>query len=338
MKIALLSPITHTLPPQKYAPWEKVLYTLASGLQKAGNDVTVFAAADSSAEFPMHATVAKSLTNLTDFKFQQELIHISQATKAIKQGNFDIVHNHLNWYGLLFLDTIGIPYVTTLHGMEPEGKYVYSQYKKNKFVSISVKLREMAPDLNYIANVYNGVDFDFFKPQPKTENYLFIGGRICHDKGVHNAIKLAKETGLKLIIAGTIDNQQYFDKEVKPFLKSGQVDYVGNVSQSQFRDYAAKALAYVSLIEWEEPFGLSVAETIACGTPVITTRRGSMPELIKDGINGILVDTVAEAVERIKEIQFIDPIKCRLHGANLFSVEKMVAGYLEAYEKAMQET
>lgn len=336
MKIAILSPIAYSLPPAKYGPWEKVVHTLATGLYKRNIDVTVIATSQSDVSYKIFPTTDKTTMELEEkYRFPLELHHLTQAVNHIRNSDYDIVHNSLNWYGVLSLQLMGKPHVTTLHGMEDQAKFIYDKYPQTPFVSISNSLRKYKPELNYIKTVYNGIDFDKFTIAHSKQDYLFTAARICPQKGIHNAIKLAQTTNKKLIIAGVLDEREYFNTQIKPHLDNKNIIYIGNVDQFEVHKLASEAFAYVSLIEWEEPFGLSVAESIASGTPVIATKKGSMPELVKDGVSGILVDSVQEASDRIEELSNVNAQNCREFGKNLFSIDKMVDGYLEVYSQVL---
>ncbi len=337
MKIGILAPISHPIPPRGYGPWEKVVYTLAEGLHQKGHDVTVFATNQTSGSFKIHATVPNTTSELQEkYRFPYELHHISQVLNHLQTEKFDIIHNNLNWYGFLGLSSSNLPFVTTLHGMEDQAKFIYDQYKNSNFVSISNAMRAYKPDLNYVATVYNGINFETFKTVSPKENYFITASRICVQKGIHHAIALAQQTTTPLLIAGTIDDPQYFEKAIKPHLDGTSIVYLGELSQLEVHEKVARARAYISILEWEEPFGLSVAEAIASGTPVIANRRGSMPELVKDQVSGIIIDTVDEAVQRIAEIDKIDNHACRAYGEGLFSIDKMISGYVTVYKKIVR--
>jgi glycosyltransferase involved in cell wall biosynthesis len=338
MKIALLATISHPLPPRAYAPLEKDVHLMAKEMTKLGADVTVFLAADSKdLPYKTFYTVDKSLENLTEFHYMQECVHINKALREITTGGYDIVNNHLNWNGMLALDSIiDCNHVTTLHGFEPHSLHVFNRYKDRKYISISDAERNEAPDLNYVGTIYNPIDFEFHELVETKKDYLFIAARIFRGKGFHNAIKLAKATGTKLIMAGRIIDQEYFDTEMAPHIDGDQIQYLGMVSQEEMKRLSGEAKAYISLLEWEEPFGLSVAEAIACGTPIIANKRGSMPELVKDGVSGLLVDTVEEAIQRFNEVNTIDSKLCREHGRNLFSAEKVASEYIKLFQKLLK--
>lgn len=336
MKIALLPSIGFPLPPQSYAPWEKVVHLLAIGLTRRGEDVTVFAAEDShSTEYKIIHTVDKSLTNLTDQKFMQESLHIAKAAKMIGDMDFDVVNNHINWNGMMALDLVKANVITTIHGFEEPSKYFFNHYPNNKYISLSYAERKKAPELNYIANIPNPIDFDFFDLREDKEEYIYTGARICKEKGIHHAVKLAQLANIKLIIAGRIQDKEYFEKEILPYVDGKKIEYVGEVSQTRMRELSGRAKAYISILDWHEPFGLSVAEAIACGTPVIANRMGSMPELVEDMKTGLLIENVEEAADRFGDLDKISAIECREAGRAIFSMDRVASLYLDAYKSTL---
>lgn len=337
MKIALLPSIGFPLPPQAYAPWEKVVHLLATGLVRMGEDVTVFAAQDSvETDYKIVHTVDKSLTNLTDNKFMQESLHIAKAAKMIGNMGFDVVNNHINWNGMMALDLVGANVVTTIHGFEEPSKYFFRHFPNNKYISLSYAERKKVPELNYIANIPNPIDFDFFELVEQKEDYLFTAARICREKGIHHAVKLAQLTNTRLIIAGRMQDKDYFEKEVLPHVDGKKIEFIGEVPQTKMRELSGKAKAYLSILDWHEPFGLSVAEAIACGTPVIANKMGSMPELVEDMKTGLLVEDVEDAAARFVDLDKISAVNCRETGKSIFSMDKVAALYLDAYKSTLK--
>lgn len=337
-RIGFLAPITWQIPPIGYGPWEKVVTNIARGLVSRGySDVTIIATKET--HIPGVKTVAvverplgePPPDNVTEINRQ----HIEFAYQYAKE-NLDIIHNHFNFQPLELLSRLSIPTVTTLHGsgVEPVAKEGYSKQKNMAFVSISNAERQFVPELNYVATVYNGIDFNEFPFEPSPEKYLANIGRIHPTKGVHNAVELARRLDWPLKIAGLIaeDQQMYFDQKIKPFLND-KIEYLGSLPSEDVSLLVRKATALTGLIEWEEPFGLSVAEAMASGTPVIGTPRGSHREIIKNGETGVLVNDVNEAVKRFPEITVIDRLHCRNVANKLFSLEAMTTGYLDVYEK-----
>lgn len=339
-RIGFLAPITWQIPPDGYGPWEKVVTNITRGLVSRGyNNVTIIATNE--ARIPGAKTVAVIERPLgeppPDDVLEINNQHIEFAYQYAKES-LDIIHNHFNFQPLDLLSKLNIPVVTTLHGsgIEPAAKEGYSKHRNMAFVSISNAERQFVPELNYVATVYNGIDFNEFPFEPSPEKYLANIGRIHPTKGVHHAVELARRLDWPLKIAGLVapDQEIYFDQKIKPFL-SEKIEYLGSLSSADVSLLVRKATALTGLIDWEEPFGLSVAEAMASGTPVIGTPRGSHKEIIKDSITGVLATDVDEAVRRFPEIALINRQHCRDIAKTLFSLETMTAGYLDIYEKLL---
>lgn len=337
MKVAMLSPIAWRTPPRNYGPWEKVASVLTEGLIDAGIDVTLFATADSITKGKLDAVCPAAYEEDKSIEPKVwECLHISNLME--KANKFDIIHNHFDFLPLTYSSLIGTPMVTTIHGFSSERILpVYKKYNsKTHFISISNADRHR--DLDYLTTIYHGissVDFDYSNTR---ENYLLFYGRIHQDKGAHTAIEIAKKCGIPLIIAGLVQDQGYFNREVAPHIDDKQVKYLGNVRQKEGNILLGKAKALLHPIYFEEPFGLSVAEAMMCGTPVIAHARGSMPELIEDGKTGYLVNTANEAMQAVRRIDEIDSYYCRAHAIETFGIERMVQSYIKAYKKVLDAT
>jgi glycosyltransferase involved in cell wall biosynthesis len=337
MKIAILSPIAWRTPPRAYGPWEQVASNIAEGLVVKGIDVTLFASGDSitagklvySSERP-YAEDASA-----DVKVN-ECLHISQLFE--RASEFDIIHNHYDFLPLTYSRLINTPVLTTIHGFSsPLIVPVYKKYNATThYVSISHANRH--PDLNYIATVYNGIDTNEFTFREQAGDYLLFFGRIHPEKGTREAIELAKRCGKKLIIAGLIQDAEYYNAFVHPFIDNEAIVYAGNCSPQERDDLLGNALALLHLILFDEPFGLSLAEAMCCGTPVIAFNRGSMPELIEQGKTGFLVDTVEEAVSAIEQLSDINRMHCRKRAMTMFSKEKMTDDYIQVYQQILATT
>lgn len=334
MKVAMLSPIAWRTPPRGYGPWEKVASVLTEGLVKAGIDVTLFATADSLTSGNLDAICpAPYEENKNIDPKVWECLHISNLME--KADTFDIIHNHFDFLPLSYSRLVDTPMITTIHGFSSEKiVQVYKKYNTNThYISISNANRHA--DLDYLATVYHGISSVDFSYSESKSDYLLFYGRLHPDKGTHTAIEIAKKCGMPLIIAGLIQNQSYYNRDIAPRIDGNNVKYLGNVSQKEGNLLLGKSKALLHPIYFEEPFGLSVAEALMCGTPVIAHPRGSMPELIEHGKTGYLVNSVEEAVTAVKKLDEIDTYYCREHALKLFSIQRMVDGYLQAYNEML---
>jgi glycosyltransferase involved in cell wall biosynthesis len=336
--IGLLAPITWSIPPKAYGPWERDVADLAKELVKAGYE-NIYLYATKEAYIPGVKTVAVIDAPLgereIDGKRALEMIHIAHALEHAST-NVDIINNHLNYLPLLFSAFIKAPIITTLHGAasEPEAKRAFSHYNRLPYISLTNAERAHLPELNYVGNAPNGIDFDEFSPAESVENYLVNTGRIHPSKGIHHAIEFAHKVGRPLFLAGPIDDPRYFAEQVKPRLDK-QVRYLGNLGAAEVHQLVSRAHAFVALIDWDEPFGRSIAEAMASGTPVIGTARGSHNELVVDKVTGIRVKDTDEAVRRFKEVATLNRQECRKKAYELFSLEAMRNGYIAAFEKVL---
>lgn len=334
MKIAVLSPVAWRTPPRKYGPWEQVASNIAEGLVENGIDVTLFATADSITKGKLESVCERAWSEDTEIDPKvNECLHISNLMEQAER--FDLIHNNFDFLPLTYSQLIRTPMVTTIHGFSSEK--ILSVYKKYNPVTtyVSISDSDRSSELDYAATVYNGIHIDEFTFRPVPGDYLLFFGRIHPDKGTAESIRIAKKSGKKLIISGLIQDQEYFDREVKPFINDDDIVYVGNSGPEERDRLLGEALALLHPIGFEEPFGLSVAESMLCGTPVIAFKKGSMPELIADGKTGFLVHTADQAVEAVADITSIDRAFCRAHAASKFSYQKMTEGYIEVYEKIL---
>jgi glycosyltransferase involved in cell wall biosynthesis len=334
MKIAILSPVAWRTPPRKYGPWEQVASNIAEGMVEQGMDVTLYASGDSITKGKLVSVCEQPYAEDPNVDAKvAECLHISCLMEDADQ--FDLIHNNFDFLPLSYSRLIKTPMVTTIHGFSsPKILPVYKKYNSScHYVSISNSDR--SPELDYIATVYNGINADEFIFNFESSEYLLFFGRIHPEKGVYESIQIAKQSKRKLIISGLIQDQEYFDLKVKPFINDDDIVYLGNSGPEERNKLLGGAFALLHPISFEEPFGLSVAEAMFCGTPVIAFNRGAMPELILDGKTGFLTNTVEEAVEAVKNIHLIDRKNCR-EWANLkFSRQKMIEGYLDVYKKIL---
>ncbi len=335
MKIAVLSPIAWRTPPRKYGPWEQVASNIAEGLIEKGIDVTLFATADSITKGKLESVCEHSYSEHPELDPKVcECLHISNIME--QADKFDLIHNNFDFLPLTYSRLIRTPMVTTIHGFSSQKILpVYKKYNNTSFY-ISISNSDRSPELDYAATVYNGINTDEFTFRSEPKDYLLFFGRIHPEKGTSESIQIAKQSGRKLIISGLIQHQEYFDSKIKPFINDDDIVYVGNSGPKERDKLMGEAYALLHPIGFEEPFGLSVAESMLCGTPVIAFNKGSMPELIVHEKTGFLVNKIDEAVESLKDIKQIDRKFCREWAESNFSQEKMVNDYLKVYENILK--
>lgn len=335
MRIAVLAPISWRTPPRKYGPWEQVASNITEGLLNSGLDVTLFATGDSITKGKLEYVCPRGYSEDKDLDPKvEECLHISYLME--QASKFDLIHNNFDFLPLTYSGLIKTPMVTTIHGFSSQKIIpVYIKYNPiGNYVSISDSDR--SPELDYSATVYNGINTKEFTFCPQPKDYLLFFGRIHPHKGTLEAIQIAKQSGRKLIISGLIQDQGYFNEKIKPELNEKDVLYVGNSGPAERDKLLGEAEALLHPIGFEEPFGLSVVESMLCGTPVIAFNKGSMPELILDGKTGFLVGSISEAAEMVPKINLIDRRFCRDYASEKFSRQKMIEGYLEVYRKILE--
>ncbi len=336
MHIAMLSPIAWRTPPRHYGPWENVASLLAEGLVAHGHDVTLFATADSQTSGTLHAVCLRGYEeDHSLIPKVWECLHISELFEHAE--GFDIIHNHFDFLPLTYMGLTTTPVVTTVHGFSSPGILpVYIKYNGKAFY-VSISDSDRSPDLDYIKTIHHGIDITQFDFQPTPDDYLLFFGRIHPDKGTCEALNIARACNKKLILAGIIQDKAYYEQYVAPRIDNDKVIYVGSVGPVERNRLLGKACALLHPIQFNEPFGLSVIESMACGTPVIAFDRGSMPELIENGKSGFLVNNVDEAVETVARIKEIDRAACRHHVGRHFTVDRMIDEYIRVYEMILQE-
>jgi len=346
MKIALLAPIEEPVPPAKYGGTELVVYNLCEQLVKMGHDVTLLASGDSKTSAKLVPIFDRALrtnpeTNSTEVRDVYKYIGTAKVIDYLQKNKFDIIHNHIGWRVLAMSSLLDSPTVTTLHGSLQVTilQKAFSLFKGANYISISDNQRKPMPELNYLATVYNGLDISKFKFFPEGQDYFAFLGRMSSEKGPVQAIQIAKAAGVKLIMAAKVDkaDEKYFKEQVEPLIDGEQIKFIGEVDHDGKIELLGNARALIAPIQWEEPFGLFFIEAMACGTPVITMNRGSVPEIVVNNKTGFICENEAEAVEKIKILDTISRKDCFDHVNTNFSSEKMAEGYLAAYEKALQK-
>ena len=333
MKLAMLAPIAWRVPPRHYGPWERVVSLLTEGLVAAGVDVTLFATANSETAATLAAVVPHPYEEDKTLNVKVwEGLHLANVFE--QAGQFDLIHNHYDFLPLTYSSLVSTPVVTTIHGFSSESIVpVYKRYDATThYVAISHADRH--PELHYAATIHHGIDLSEFTFCEVPDDYLLFFGRIHPDKGAAEAVSVAKQTGKRLILAGIVQDEGYFEREVKPYLNE-RIQYVGSVGPAERDRLLGGATALLHLIHFDEPFGLSMVEAFACGTPVIATRRGSVPEIIQDGINGFAVKNADEAVAAVERIGKVSRKQVREYAEAHFSRERMVRDYLRVYEEIL---
>ena len=334
MKIAVLAPIAWRTPPRAYGPWEQVAGHVAEGMVARGHEVHLYATGDSQTTAHLHSTIPRGYEEFpgVDVKVE-ECLHISQLME--EADNYDIIHNHFDFLPLSYSRLIHTPMVTTIHGFG--SLTILPVYKKYNATShyVSISLSDRNPQLTYAGNVYNGIDPGQFDFGQAMGNYLLFMGRFHPDKGAADAIKVARASGIPLIMAGLIQDEQYWQQQVLPHIDDKLISYRGNVGPAERRELLSGAMALLHPIYFDEPFGLSVAESMMSGTPVIAYNRGSMPELIQNGQTGYLVNTPEEMVKAIAALPLIDRSYCHTYALNSFSRDTMCAEYEDVYRSIL---
>jgi glycosyltransferase involved in cell wall biosynthesis len=334
IRIAVLSPVSWRTPPRHYGPWEYVVSLLTEELVRMGLDVTLFATGDSETGAKLISACPRpySEDSSVDPKVA-ECLHISGIFE--RAADFDVIHNHFDFLPLTYSGLVETPVVTTIHGFSsPAIIPVYQKYNtRGHYVAISES--DKSPKLDYIATIHHGIDAAQFPFSGAAGKYLLFFGRIHPDKGVREAIEVSQRAGIKLVIAGIIQDHDYFRAEVEPHIDGATVEYLGSVGPDRKADMLGGALALLHLISFDEPFGLSLIESMACGTPVIAFRRGSMPELIRHGETGYIVDDVAGAVKAVSAIKAIERSDCRADVKRRFTSVRMARDYVRVYEQVL---
>jgi glycosyltransferase involved in cell wall biosynthesis len=336
LRVGILAPISWRVPPRHYGPWERVVSLLTEGLVERGVDVTLFATADSITAARLESVAPRPLSEDSSLDAKVwESLHIANAFERARDLDLDLLHNHYDFLPLSYSGLADVPLVTTIHGFSSERILpVFKRYDgRSSYVSISDADRH--PSLTYLATVYHGIALDEFTPNETPGDYLVFFGRIHPDKGVAEAIELARRARLRLVIAGIIHDEAYFAAEVAPHIDDDRVRYVGSAGPKERDRLLGNALALVHLVNFAEPFGLSMIEAMACGTPVIARRRGSVPEVVEDGVTGFVVDDIDGALDALQKVGALDRGAIRARCAQRFSRDRMVTDYLEVYDTVL---
>jgi len=332
LRIAMLAPISWRTPPRHYGPWELVTSVLTEALVARGVDVTLFATADSLTKGTLAGVCPRpySEDSTIDAKVW-EMLHVAHVFE--RAGEFDLIHNQADFVPLAFSRLVSTPIVTTIHGFSSERIVPVFKRYEDRVAYVAISAADRHRDLRYAATIHHGVELDEFPFDPKGGEDLLFFGRIHPDKGAAEAIAAARSTGRRLVMAGIVQDQGYHEREIAPLVDGVRVIYSGPVGGVMRGRTLGAARALLHLINFDEPFGLSVIEAMACGTPVIAMNRGSMAELIEHGVTGFLVDDLDGAAQAIARIDEIDRAACRAAVAARFTVDRMADRYLSLYRQ-----
>jgi glycosyltransferase involved in cell wall biosynthesis len=332
LRIGVIAPVWERVPPERYGGTEFMVSLLTDELVRRGHEVTLFATGDSISSAKLE-WVYPTAQRESHGQVIPEIRHLSLAFR--QAGSFQLIHNHAGYSACAFASLVETPVLMTLHGIfTDENKAFFRAFRKDLyFNALSTHQRAECPDLRYVQTINNGIDVASYPFEENKDDYLLSFGRISPLKGTHTAIEMAKGSGRRLIIAGKVDlkDRSYFEQTIKPQLDGRLISYLGEVSWDEKLSLLKKAQALIFPIEWPEPFGLVMIEAMACGTPVVASKRGSVPEIIAEGETGFIVESLEGAIEALQEVSLINPRNCRNHVERRFSHLHMVDEYEKAY-------
>jgi len=330
MRIALLGPVAWRTPPYDYGPWERVTGMLAEGLMSRGVEVTLYATLDSVTSARLDGVCPHGYAGDPALDGRVwEALHVSHALS--RSAEFDLVHNHVDWLPLAFAEHFRAPLLTTVHGFSGPG--IFPAYARGGSPLVAISDSDRRAGLNYVATVHHGVDVDELPFSAEAGADLVVLGRIHPDKGIHTAIEIARRAGRRLTICGIVQDDRYFIERVAPHVDGDRVVFAGAVGPRRRAEILGASVALLHPIAFDEPFGLSVVESMVCGTPVVAFGRGSMPEVVEEGVTGLLVQTVEEAIAAVDRVADISRAGCRDRAVRRFGSARMVDDYLAVYEK-----
>jgi glycosyltransferase involved in cell wall biosynthesis len=337
LRIAILAPLVEPVPPPLYGGTERVVSLLTEELVRRGHDVTLFASGDSRTAATLAPVCPRGLRLDPEVKDYAAYTLVALGEAYTHDGEFDLFHNHNDYLAFALARMAQTPTVTTTHGRLDleEVRRFYQLYPEQRLVSISHDQRKWLPDANWVGTVHNGIAVDHFRLRQTPGDYLVFLGRISPEKRPDRAIEIARDVGMKLVIAAKVDavDQQYYDSAIAPLIRanSGLIDYIGEVDEHDKDDMLGNAYAYLFPIDWPEPFGLTMVEAMATGTPVIASRNGSVPEIVQDGVTGFVCSTFKEMIEAVPKVASLDRVACRRHVERHFTPVAMADGYETIY-------
>jgi len=341
MRIAQIAPLYESVPPKLYGGTERVVSYLTEELVAQGHDVTLFASGDSETAARLISPRERALRLDSDCK-DQLACHFQMLEEVMEQAHeFDILHFHLDYLHFPFSKLCGVPHLTTLHGRLdiPELAGLYQKFPDVPVVSISLSQRKPLPWVHWVGNVYHGLPASTLTPGTGQGGYLAFLGRISREKRVDRAIQIAIDAGMHLKIAAKVDpsDREYYESQIRPLLEHPLITYIGEIREDQKSEFLGNAYAQLFPIDWPEPFGLCMIEAMACGTPTIAFNRGSVPEVLKNGVSGFLVDNMQEAVQAVRRVRQLSRVACRCEFERRFSATRMAQDYVRVYEGILSE-
>jgi glycosyltransferase involved in cell wall biosynthesis len=337
MRIAQISPLTEAVPPKLYGGTERVISWLTEELVALGHDVTLFASGDSCTSATLEAVWPRAIR--LDGSIRDPMgIHMTMLEQVRRRADeFDFLHFHLDYYPFSLFSRQTTPFLTTLHGRLdlPELQPVFNTFSSLPVISISNAQRRPVPQAGWVRTVYHGLPADLLEPQLVKPSYLAFLGRISPEKRVDRAIRIAERCGLPIKIAAKIDkvDQDYFDEQIKPLMSLPFVEYIGEIADPQKSEFLSGAIALLTPVDWPEPFGLVMIEAMACGTPVIAFNRGSVPEVIDEGVTGFVVEDETSAVAAVSQLANLSREGVRQRFDERFTARRMATDYLEVYRE-----
>jgi glycosyltransferase involved in cell wall biosynthesis len=335
MHIAQIAPLTEAIPPKLYGGTERVVSWLTEELIALGHDVTLFASGDSQTSATLEAVWPRAL-RLDGSVRDPNALHMMMLERVYQRaGDFDFLHCHLDYYPFSLFSRQATPFVTTLHGRLdlPEHQPVFDTFNTIPVVSISNAQRRPLPQANWVRTVHHGLPERLLTPRPVKPSYFAFLGRIAPEKGIDRAIRIAQHCGVPLKIAAKVDraDQDYFDEQIHPMIKASNVEFIGEISDKEKPEFLSGAVVLLVPIDWPEPFGLVMIEAMACGTPVIAFNRGSVPEVIDDGVTGFVVEDINGAIGAVDRLGHLSRQKIRQQFEKRFTARRMAQDYLSVY-------
>jgi glycosyltransferase involved in cell wall biosynthesis len=342
MRIAQVTPLTEAVPPKLYGGTERVVHWLTEELVSLGNEVTLFASGDSQTSGKLDAMWPKALRLDGSVRDPNALhmVMLERVRQKCDDEEFDFLHFHLDYYPFSLFSRQPTPFLTTLHGRLdlPEHQPVFTMFNSVPVISISDAQRRPVPQANWLRTIHHGLPENLLTPRPVAPCYLGVLGRIAPEKGVDRAIKIAIHCGIPLKIAAKVDraDQEYYDEIIRPMLDHPLVEYIGEISDREKSDFLSGAIGLLVPINWPEPFGLVMIEAMACGTPVIAYNRGSVPEIVEEGLTGYIVEDEIGAIAAVGRLSRLDRGMIRKQFEARFTARRMALDYLAAYQSLME--